>query len=261
LTQVSEFSLIIALQGLTLGHISADVFSITATIALFTFTLASYLITFDQQIYSRLSKYLTHFEKLSNKKHLILEDIPITTEKHTIVCGGRRMGSHIFPALQKLKHPFVVVDYNPEIILSLMKEGVPCIYGDVGDVEVLEKVNLKNADMIFSTIDNEDDNLVLLLEAKSANKKTKVFLTANTVDEALELYDVGADYVIIPDILSGKKVADVLMEHINDPHVVERARREHVQELEASKEKELLTRYEPEFMASLARKFGHKRAK
>ena len=87
---------------------------------------------------------------------------------------------------------------------------VPCIYGDIGDIEVLERLNLKNSAMIISTVPTKSDNLLLLQEAKKVNKKVVVFVTGSQIEEALELYDAGADYVILPHFLGGEHASLIL---------------------------------------------------
>ena len=42
------------------------------------------------------------------------------------------------------------------------------------------------------------------------NKQAAVFVTTNSVEEALELYDLGADYVILPHFLGGDHVSLIL---------------------------------------------------
>jgi Trk K+ transport system NAD-binding subunit len=81
---------------------------------------------------------------------------------------------------------------------------IPCIYGDYMNKEVLEKANLSNAEIIISTITDLEDNLVLIKEVKKVNNKARVFIVARRISEAFKLYDAGADYVILPKIISGK---------------------------------------------------------
>ena len=44
---------------------------------------------------------------------------------------------------------------------------------------------------------------MIMKKTKRVNKKAVVVLTANQIDEALNLYEKGADYVILPYVLSG----------------------------------------------------------
>ena len=42
------------------------------------------------------------------------------------------------------------------------------------------------------------------------NKKILIFTTAKTIDEAVTLYNQGADFVVLPEMLAGDKLADYI---------------------------------------------------
>jgi voltage-gated potassium channel Kch len=91
-----------------------------------------------------------------------------------------------------------------------------CIYGDNTNVEVLDKLRLRKVKVIISTVPGESDNLFLLDYVKKINPKVRVLLTAQHVHEAEKLYEKGADYVIIPHILSGEKVSLIIRKVLKD---------------------------------------------
>ena len=47
-------------------------------------------------------------------------------------------------------------------------------------------------------------------ETKKADRKILVFVTGSQIEEALELYNAGADYVILPHFLGGEHVSLIL---------------------------------------------------
>jgi hypothetical protein len=105
---------------------------------------------------------------------------------------------------------------------------------------------------------DEEDSLLLLKEAKERNPEITVLLTADTVDQALELYDAGADYVLIPKILSGIITSDLVEEHMREPEKLNQLKDSHITELENIAKEELLQRYEPSFLRHLERRInGH----
>jgi len=156
---------------------------------------------------------------------------------------------------------FIVVDFNPEIIKMLLDEGISCIYGDIGDIEILDRVGLQNARLVISTIPEEEENSLLIQKTKEINPKAMVFVTADTVDQALQLYDLGADYVILPRNLSGEKISELIEEYAKKPRKIEEITAEHIKNLERMKAEEILNKYEPSFLKSLEQKFNghHKR--
>ena len=91
-----------------------------------------------------------------------------------------------------------------------MNEGINCIYGDYGNIHVLEILNIKKAKMLISTVPNLHDNIRLVKIAKFANKNLITIINTHSAMDALLLYREGVDFVIFPEYLAGQKVADYL---------------------------------------------------
>jgi len=185
-------------------------------IAVITFTISSYLITYDEKLYRMLKRVLKPFESLAIYG-FDLEYIPEKEADYKIIlCGCDRIGQVILESAQKLKKSILVVDFNPELIKRLMKDRIHCIYGDISDAEIMDKLNFRKADIVISTIPDYDDNMMLVKKVKRVNKKAVVIVTADDIDDALELYNQGTDYVILPHLLGGDHVSLLLQETAKD---------------------------------------------
>ncbi|MFC2162337.1 cation:proton antiporter, partial [Candidatus Altiarchaeota archaeon] len=258
LTQISEFSLIIVMQGLLLGHISTEVFSMISLLALVSITLTSYLIKYDNELYRSLSRKLMVLEHVSENsgRRKVLESLPPEPTEHAVIVGCHRMGMKIVEIYRKLKKNYVVVDFNPERIKILLQHDIHCIYGDVGDIDILQKLRLDKAEIVISTIEDEEDNMILIKETKTINPKTPVITTAKSIRHALELYEAGSDYVVLPKKLSGDFTAKLVQNFTRHPHNLDEIREQHVKELEYLYEEEILSRYEFSFITSLEDKIN-----
>ena len=109
--------------------------------------------------------------------------------------------------MTKLKKSLLVIDFNPEVIKYLIDNKVPSLYGDIGDTEILERLNFKKSKMLISTVPTKKDNLQLIKHAKKMNKNLTIFVTAEHIQEALDLYDAGADFVVLPHFLGGEHLS------------------------------------------------------
>jgi Kef-type K+ transport system membrane component KefB len=197
--QISEFSLILIHLGVRVGQISRDVLSFVTLVGIITIAGSTYMIIYSDRLYSLLSKYLSVFEfKKTKEKELKNESYEY------ILFGYNRIGFSILNALLKLKKKFLIVDFNPEIVEKLTREGYSCIYGDASDVDFLQQLNFKKSKLVVSTIPDFDANFDILKEIKNVNSKAIVILTARQINEALDLYDEGADFVILPHFLGGE---------------------------------------------------------
>ena len=69
---------------------------------------------------------------------------------------------------------------------------------------------LKSAEIVVSSIPDFEDNMLLIRKTKKVNKKAIVIVVASRISEASELYKQGADYVILPKLISGEKATELI---------------------------------------------------
>lgn len=224
--QISEFSLIIAFLGLKLGHLSENIVSLITLVGIITITISVYMINYNHKLYNFLSRYLNLFEKSTTIEDRYQIDEKLS--KHIIIFGCHRLGYHIVDMLTSLKKKIIVVDFDPVVIEKLTMNNVKAIYGDLSDFDIFDKLNIKEADFVISTVPDKEDNLLLIKKIKDLNKRTRVIVTAQKNEEALELYKYEADYVILPYSLSGERVADILRISIKDKFLLDDIRKRHI---------------------------------
>ncbi len=233
ITQVSEFSLILAALGLSLGHLSQQIMSIISVMAIITITITSYAIKYNHSIYNLISKPLSVFSGLSIQK-IETENLPERFSPDVILCGQNRIGYSIYKKLREMKKKFIVVDYNPDVIKELTAEKVPCLYGDIGDVELIERLNFGKIELLVSTVPEFRSNSMLIKKVKEKNRNAIIIVTSDQIEEALELYQQGADYVIMPHYLGGDH-ASLLIDQFKDLSSIIQTRLSHISELHKRK--------------------------
>ncbi len=207
LGQVGEFSVILAAQGLALGHISQEILSITVVITLISITLTSYYIQFSDWFYLILKKPLKLFDVFTTEG---MEYLPKKKHARIILCGRNRIGYSILKNFKRSKDEILIVDFNPEIISKTIKEGYHCIYGDITDDEIIERMCLPEVELLISTVPDYKDNALLIRKIKSCNHQAKIIATSNNTDDALKLYEHGADYVVLPHYLGGEHISNLI---------------------------------------------------
>lgn len=211
LSSVSEFSLIVMVLGLRSGITSQNALTTTALTAVLSIIVSSMVISYSRIIYKKVKPFVAFFEhgelvkEESNRK--------LEHEDHIVLIGAHRIGSQIVRFLKQEKIPFLVLDFNPKVIEALTEKGIHALYGDVGDPEVLEFLNLEKAKLVISTSQDLDDNLMLLSDLKRRKAPAVVITRATSVDEAEKLYKKGSDYVILPEVVSGEYITDALKDY------------------------------------------------
>lgn len=203
--QISEFSLILIALGVKTGSLTQQIQSFVTLIGLLTIAGSTYMIMYSDKIYNKISKFLSIFEKRNIKEKEILQK-----KYDYVLLGYNRIGFSVMQSFMKVSKNFLVVDYNPLVIKSLRKKKIDAIYGDADNSDLLEDLNISKASVVVSTVPEKETN-ELILDVLKRNKSNAIsILTARQIDEALELYGVGADYVILPHFLGGEYIAQII---------------------------------------------------
>jgi len=224
--QIGEFSLIVVALGARVGHISNEILSLITLTSLITIGVCTSLVLYSRKIYPLISKYVSIFEK---KK--IKEKIKISKSTDAVLFGYNRIGFGILASLKKIKKNYLVVDFNPSVITDLQKLGIPSVYGDVDDDFLLRELPLKNLKLAISTIPDFETNELLIETIKTENPKTIIIVRAHTIEDSMELYKKGADYVLTPHFLGGEYLAKMLQEIKTDEEGYKKEREKHIKML------------------------------
>ena len=207
LGQISEFSLIMFMSAKTLGLIGSEEVSLITLVAIFTILFSTYFQTHTEKYYQKIKKILKKIEMFKPKKNneeSIVEDLDV------IIFGYDRIGFTLLKTIVNLEKKFVIVDINPTIIKKLKASNMNCVYGDASDNDFIEEFNLEKTEMFISTIPELEISIGLLKQLKRRNKSAITIFTAHHIDDALELYKFGADYVILPHFLGGNYIAEMI---------------------------------------------------
>ncbi len=206
--QVSEFAFILAFKARELDMIGAEELSILTLVALVTITASSYLMEHNEWLYKKFLPLFHRFGKdKMQQKQFAMSD---KKQYQAYVFGYHRIGWKICEALSARKVDFVVVDFNPHAIEKLRQRGIPCYFGDISDIEFLSELPLDKAELIVSTVPHAEDQLVLIHHVRSRSKKTFIIANLSHRDYLDELYDAGANFVLMPHLLGGHWMSEVL---------------------------------------------------
>ncbi|MFP4118094.1 MAG: cation:proton antiporter [Candidatus Woesearchaeota archaeon] len=233
--QISEFSLILVSLGVTVGHLDNEILSIVTVVGLITISGSSYLIIYANRIYPKISKLLSIFEKSGRK----VDEQKYHEDKgyDTVLFGCERIGRTLLESFTSKKRKLLIVDYNPDVVNDLASQGYHVRYGDVGDVELLNELEFTKTKMVISTVNDLEINKMLLDIVKSANPKMTFIATSTRLDDALEMYDAGAAYVIIPHFLGAKHASMLIKDISGTKGDFKKIRRQHLKYLRARKKK------------------------
>jgi len=211
--QISEFSLILVAMGQTVGHLGQTEVAIIILVAIITMTGSTYFILGADTIYKYARRILLLFER-KNLNNIHFGTGNDELKEHIVLIGADRTGGSLLTLLKKKAgNSFVIVDFNPSIIIDLQAKGYKAVFGDISDPEIVEQIKLSKATMIISTIARLADNSSLLAEIKSSRTSAVSIFIAKSSKEAKSYYKSGADYVIVPESTASEHIRHLIKSH------------------------------------------------
>jgi Kef-type K+ transport system membrane component KefB len=209
--QISEFSLILVALGVKVGHISNEILSVVTATGLITILGSTYMIMHANKLYPRISRYLNVFERRGKK---VDEHIYHRGRHYDIILFGYDdIGISLLKSIKNLGKKFLIIDYDPDKITKLAREGYECRYGDANDTEMLNELDFSRTGMVISTIPDAETNLLLTKKIRNMTKEVIIIIVSHHSGEALKLYESGATYVIMPYFLGGDQASTLIQKH------------------------------------------------
>ena len=190
LSQIGEFSFVLASQGYRSQIISDGIYQ--------TFIGASVL-TF---IFTPLLASLTYF--LLNRKKLPHPGQPdavaagsVSLFNHVIICGMGLNGRNLARVLKNTAIHYAMIDLNFQKIKKAKNGGdANAIWGDASNVEILRRAGVEKARVMVIAISDRFLTKNCLSNAKSLNPKLHVIVRTKYLADIEELLALGADDVI-----------------------------------------------------------------
>jgi len=204
--QIGEFSFVLAELGLGTGAISERLYSLILASAMISIILTPF-------IYSLTSNLSTRLIQARVLRPLMPADAPQSVEEvakisdHVVICGHGRVGGNVAQMLRQLQIPHVVIDLDPAVISSLRDRGIPCIYGDAGNREVLSKAGLKDAALLLIAMPDPTAARLALDHALRINPQLDVVARVHSDFELDFLRGRGASELVQPELEASIELA------------------------------------------------------
>jgi Trk K+ transport system NAD-binding subunit len=170
------------------------------------------MILYSSKLYQVLGPYLTIFERKHPYREVEGGKLDHQAGGGVILLGLGNYGGEIARHLLERKKKALGVDFDPQALTFWRERGLPVVYGDVADPELLDQLPIDRARWIVSTVRDRDLNLTLLRILKSRSLHGKLAVAARDDSEAAELAAAGAHVVFRPFQDGAEYAADALTE-------------------------------------------------
>ncbi|MBM4293425.1 MAG: sodium:proton exchanger [Deltaproteobacteria bacterium] len=216
LSQISEFALVITALGIKYQHIVPDIQTLIIYIFVMTSISSTYMIKSSHFLQTYLSQALKRvgfkdiYQAQPEEAHGPPKDIALL--------GFYRIASSFIEEIKaldsELEQRLLVVDYNPVVYQKLQDQGVEVVYGDISNLETLNHAGIEHAKLVLSTVPDDllvgTSNLEIIELVEKLCPAAKIIVTAESPAAALKMYDAGADYVLLPNMVAGNHLVAIV---------------------------------------------------
>lgn len=206
LSQISEFSIVLVVLASEAGLVRPEISAVMTLVAITTIASSTYLMHFDEQLFVYFDRIkLRLFEKE------VVHKESRTRHGYPILLFGYHHGGHEFiRTFRDIGKRFLVVDYDPFVIESLEQQQIPSMYGDATDNELLDEIGLDSTQLVISTFSDFEVSQQLVANINKRNPSAVIICHANNHTEALQLYELGSTYVMIPHHIGSEKISNFI---------------------------------------------------
>jgi len=138
-------------------------------------------------------------------------------QDHTIICGFGRIGRAAADEFERNHEPYVIVEHDLAVVEELREQGFHVVQGDATEDDILNAAGIESAKRLVAALNNDNDNIVTVLSARQLNKDMVIASRVVEPEAERKLRRAGADKVISPYAVGGRRIALELMR----PHVGE----------------------------------------
>jgi CPA2 family monovalent cation:H+ antiporter-2 len=198
LIQIGEFSFILVLMGYQEGIFPQEIYNLTVAAAIITMLLTPFIMTFNSFLYRWLSQKSWFARQLLGGNEDAWRSGAPELARHAVICGYGDVGSRIAGVLEKQKFTYLVIDLDPTVIRNLRHRGVPCIYGDASNPEILAHASLDKARVLICTI---PDYVAAELTARNAlkiNPRLDIVARVHRDSDVALLRGIGVTELVLP---------------------------------------------------------------
>lgn len=150
-------------------------------------------------------EWQTHLAK-RRRRHM-LENL----RDHIIVCGYGRVGKGVVHELNAENLPFVIIEVDSAIVMRVLEAGQLALHGNAADERLLQAAGIERARGLVVCADSDAENVYIVLTARGMRSDLSIVARASFDESESKLLRAGADRVIRPFSIAGRRMVTMLM--------------------------------------------------
>lgn len=130
---------------------------------------------------------------------------------HHVVAGLGRVGAVVAEEFEGAGLPFVVIDLSETALGRAKERGWAWLLGDATEEAILKEAGIERARSLTAALDTDAANVFVTLTARGLRSDLQIVARATTPSAEGKLLRSGADRVITPTEIGGRRMAAMVM--------------------------------------------------
>jgi CPA2 family monovalent cation:H+ antiporter-2 len=205
LSQIGEFSFIVGQAGMALGVLDETQYSLILAGAIVSITLNPGMFRLVDPIERRLQRY-PRLWALLNRHGPSVRRPEEHLRDHVVIVGCGRVGRHIAEVLGQIGVARLVIESDTSRTKRLEEIGIPVLFGDAANSEILNHAGLDRAKALIVTVPDDAAALTIATTARRSAPQLHIVSRASTWDGARHIKEAGATAVVRPELEGGVEI-------------------------------------------------------
>jgi CPA2 family monovalent cation:H+ antiporter-2 len=216
LSQIGEFSFILGQAGLSNALLNPDQYSLILAASLVSITANPFMYRL-LPLFERWLPLIPGFWKKLDASVPLPQIDEQQLDQHVIIIGFGRVGKHLVDLLESLNIPLLVIESDIERVQVLNARNIATLYGDAANSEVITHARIKQARVLVVTVPDDDAAAMVVIAAKDIHPDLTILVRASSEEGVHELFKLGADYIIHPELEGGLEIVHHTLLHLGFP--------------------------------------------
>ena len=214
MSQGGEFAFVVIAASLSLSLLGAEVAQFMLLVVIVTMFVTPLLAS----IANKLGGILRQHETGDALPSMVTGDV------HPVIIGGfGRVGKMLAQLLEEQRIPYIAVDSDSELVAEERAKGVPVLFGDASQTDLLRHIGIENAAAIATTMDAPESAEHVIKAINKTWPHVTVIARARDVDHARQLRASGAKSAGPETVEASLELCEQLLNGIGFPKDASRA--------------------------------------
>ena len=159
------------------------------------------------QVLEAIAREMTGDARLEKRRRRMIDKL----RDHFIICGYGRVGRRAAEEFAASGQPFVVLDFNPEVLRIARELDILYVDGRGAEDGDLTRAGIDRAKGLLASADSDAENVYITLSARARRPDLTIVARASDEEAERKLVLAGADRVVQPYSAAGTEMAKLAL--------------------------------------------------